>query len=312
MASRDLQIDITKGIAIVLMIIGHCSLFGGTIRYLIFSFHMPLFFIFSGYFFRDKSIVEVVKTGFDRLVKPYFIYAILTEVFYRLFWRKSVINFLLDIIFAHGGPKHTIVFPTESSIGPIWFLMAIFWCRIFYAVIFKVSKHNFYLSEIITFVVTCLAIFVGKYLLNLPLGILTGASGLAFYGIGPIIKNIPSKHLYVMVVVWFLAVLFQITYIDMVNFNYLFYPFDFICGIGGSIFVFMVSGLLAAKAKSQLIASLGFYSLEILCIHQIVFHICNIFGYSSNSFFFFLINITIPIILPLIYHRLKFGWVKVK
>ena len=92
MISRNIQIDITKGIAIVLMIIGHCSLFDGTVRYLIFSFHMPLFFIFSGYFFRDKSIVEVVKTGFERLVKPYFIYAILTEILYRLFWRKSVIN----------------------------------------------------------------------------------------------------------------------------------------------------------------------------------------------------------------------------
>lgn len=305
MAARNFQIDITKGIAIVLMIIGHCSLFGGTIRYLIFTFHMPLFFIFSGFFFRDKPIAEVAKTGFARLVKPYFVYALLTEVLYRLFWRKSVISCLLDILFAHGGPKHTMVFPTESSLGPIWFLMAIFWCRIFYAIIYKVSKNNIYMSAIVAFIISCLAIYVGKYLLNLPLGIITGAGGLAFYGIGPILKNISSKHLYLIVVVWLVAVLFQKTYIDMVNFNYLFYPFDFICGIGGSLFVFFVSGLLAKKANPQLMATLGIYSLEILCIHQVVFHVCNIFGCSSNSFSFFVLNISIPIILPLSYHKFK-------
>ncbi len=295
MASRDLQIDITKGIAIVLMIIGHCSLFGGTIRYLIFSFHMPLFFIYSGYFFRDKSIVEVAKTGFDRLVKPYFIFAILTEVLYRLFWRKNVLSCLIDILFAHGGPKHTLLFPTETSLGPIWFLMALFWCRFFYAIIYKVSKSNINLSVIIAFVISYFAICVGKYWLNLPLGILTGASGLAFYGVGSIIRNMSSKYVYVTAVIWLFAVLFHKTYVDMVNFDYLFYPFDIVCAIGGSLFVFIVSGFLATK--KLVFATLGKNTLEILCIHQIVFHVCNIFGCSSHSLFFFLLNIFIPIFL---------------
>lgn len=57
MALRDMQIDITKGIAIVLMIIGHCSLSSGTIRYLLFSFHMPLFFIYSGCLFGQDHLV---------------------------------------------------------------------------------------------------------------------------------------------------------------------------------------------------------------------------------------------------------------
>ena len=287
------------------MIIGHCSLFGGTIRYLIFSFHMPLFFIFSGYFFRDKPIVDVVKAGCDRLVKPYLICALLTELLYRIFWRKSVLTCLIDILFAHGGPKHTLLFPTETSLGPIWFLMAIFWSRILYAVIFKVCKKNIYFSVFIAFIVSCLAIYVGKFLLNLPFGILTGAGGLAFYGIGSILKNTLSKYKYVFIttVIWLFAVFFNITYIDMVNFTYYFYPFDFICGIGGSLFVFIVSGILAKKANSRFIAKLGTYSLEILCIHQLVFQVCNIFGYSSTSLFFFLINITIPIILPFIYYH---------
>ncbi|WP_278969986.1 acyltransferase family protein [Megasphaera elsdenii] len=42
-------IDVAKGIAIVLVIIGHTVQFGGGTRNFIFSFHMPLFFLLSGF-----------------------------------------------------------------------------------------------------------------------------------------------------------------------------------------------------------------------------------------------------------------------
>lgn len=40
-------VDIAKGIAIILMVVGHEI--GGNARIFIFSFHMPLFFILSGF-----------------------------------------------------------------------------------------------------------------------------------------------------------------------------------------------------------------------------------------------------------------------
>lgn len=53
---RNNQIDISKGIAIILMILGHSIIltdnFTNYFFKLIFSFHMPLFFLFSGYYFR--------------------------------------------------------------------------------------------------------------------------------------------------------------------------------------------------------------------------------------------------------------------
>lgn len=305
MASRNIQIDITKGVAIILMIIGHCSLFDGTVRYLIFSFHMPLFFIFGGYFFRDKPIMDVVRSGMDRLVRPYIIYALITEILFRLFWRKGVINCITDILFAHGGPKHTLFFSTETSIGPIWFLMAIFWCRIFYTLINEICNNKIYLSAFLSFLVSCITIYVGKYLLNLPFGILTGASGLAFYAVGPIIKNTSSKYVYATIVLWLVAVFFHQTNVDMVNFNYRFYPFDFLSAIGGSLFVFLFSYFGATQTITRGFAKLGVYSLEILCIHQIILSLCNIFGYNGWSFL--IANITVPIILPLAYYKLRAG-----
>lgn len=52
---RDLTIDIGKGIAIILMCVGHsyvCTPLGLFIS----LFHMAFFFMMSGYFFREKSL----------------------------------------------------------------------------------------------------------------------------------------------------------------------------------------------------------------------------------------------------------------
>lgn len=307
MAVRNVQLDITRGIAIVLMIIGHCSLFGGTTRYMIFSFHMPLFFIFSGYFFRSKPIMEVVSSGVERLVKPYLIYAIVIEVLLKLLNMKGIITGMIEILYAHGGPKHTLFFPTETYLGAIWFLMAIFWCKIFYAGICKICKNYTYLSVMTAFAISWLAIYVGKYLLNMPFGLLTGASGLAFYGFGSILRNVSSIFLYITIPIWLVAVLFHLTNVDMVNFEYLFYPFDFICAIGGSLFVFLISGILATNNKTRFLATFGVYSLEILCVHFLVMRICDIMDCSSHSLTFFIVNITIPFVLPLAYYKLKLG-----
>ena len=57
---RIIFIDVAKGIAIVLMIIGHV-LEQGLKRSIIFSFHMPLYIITSGFFYKEKSLKEDIK-----------------------------------------------------------------------------------------------------------------------------------------------------------------------------------------------------------------------------------------------------------
>lgn len=53
---RNKQIDISKGIAIILMILGHSFILTANwtnfFFKFVYSFHMPLFIIFSGYYFK--------------------------------------------------------------------------------------------------------------------------------------------------------------------------------------------------------------------------------------------------------------------
>ena len=50
--NRIPEIDILKGIAIILVVIGHTRVPGNSFIYL---FHMAVFFIASGYFYSEKS-----------------------------------------------------------------------------------------------------------------------------------------------------------------------------------------------------------------------------------------------------------------
>jgi hypothetical protein len=59
MRSKRLDwIDIAKGIAIILVIVGHTVPNPSPLRHAIFSFHMPVFFILAGYTFRPKRWCE--------------------------------------------------------------------------------------------------------------------------------------------------------------------------------------------------------------------------------------------------------------
>ena len=69
----------------------------------------------------------------------------------------------------------------------------------------------------------------------------------------------------------------------------------------------LISGILATNNKTRFLATFGVYSLEILCVHFLVMRVCDIMDCSSHSLTFFIVNITIPFVLPLAYYKLKLG-----
>ena len=65
---RDNSIDFMKGIAIICMVLGHCAFPGTAFIYL---FHMPVFFMISGYLWNDKNAenIQSVKSFLLRKIK---------------------------------------------------------------------------------------------------------------------------------------------------------------------------------------------------------------------------------------------------
>ena len=75
-AKRIEYIDIAKGIGILLVALAHAdvSLFSPYLHKFIYSFHMPLFFFLSGYFFNPETpFWTLLKKRFNSVLKPYFV-----------------------------------------------------------------------------------------------------------------------------------------------------------------------------------------------------------------------------------------------
>lgn len=94
MKQRDITIDILKGIGIILMVLGHAGC-PAPIKDYIYTFHMPLFFLASGYFFSEKNL-ENKKAFFIKKVKgiylPFLICSFIFLALHNVFFQLGIIN----------------------------------------------------------------------------------------------------------------------------------------------------------------------------------------------------------------------------
>ena len=80
MMERNLQIDNTKGVLIILVVIGHFLLPAASTRlttnivYLIYVFHMPAFILISGFF--AKGVYREGRLRWDRIIKMAWLYVL--------------------------------------------------------------------------------------------------------------------------------------------------------------------------------------------------------------------------------------------
>jgi fucose 4-O-acetylase-like acetyltransferase len=186
--NRDNAIDIAKGIGILLVIVGHT---GGLpadtyIHHFIYSFHMPLFFILGGFLFKPSNIGTHIRKDAKRLLLPYvFSVFLLTLWFvilgikydnYGMVWRTLQTGW-----FGSGQYHASPIWGDYPTIGMIWFLLAMFWCRVTYNMIAKLPKlHKYLLGAVVAMAAT----MIDNFIINLPLGILTGLSAIVFYMLG--------------------------------------------------------------------------------------------------------------------------------
>ncbi|MDR1820051.1 MAG: acyltransferase family protein [Methanobrevibacter sp.] len=151
------RFDNLKGLAIVLVVMGHLvELFAGlsyysVFKHMIYIFHMPVFFFVSGYLSKvDKNLP---KKAFRGLFIPYLIFNFLWIVFAM-------------IVLGKGFPKFPFFIPETG----LWFLLSLFIMRTILPVLDKI-KHVFLISIV-------LALFVG--ILNLPENFLAISRTLCF------------------------------------------------------------------------------------------------------------------------------------
>ena len=137
MNKKVLNVDIVKGLAIILVMIGHSGMFlfikdKALLNSIIYSFHMPLFFIVAGFFMKEKVSL---KKAIIRLLVPFFIASVfwifIASFLVQLptyFRSQELYPYSYDFILQSEKFLKAIFFATRIDIvgTGLWFLIALF------------------------------------------------------------------------------------------------------------------------------------------------------------------------------------------
>ena len=136
--SRIAFIDLAKGIAIILVVYGHCLrglVSAGVISqkspleasdYIIYTFHMPLFFLLSGLFFQSSARKNPAAFWAARLrtiVYPYFLWSVIQGGIQVILAKSVAVN--------RGMSEDQLYGILYAPISPFWFLYALLFGNVF-------------------------------------------------------------------------------------------------------------------------------------------------------------------------------------
>lgn len=271
---RLLWIDYSKGIGIILVVYGHvirglydAKALNATYYFnsdtFVYSFHMPLFFILSGYTFYNSFIKN--QAGFipgklKTLVYPFVVWSLL----------QTSIEILLSRLTTHKTSPDVLLWCLFIPRAQFWFLYALFFISIINFISFKISlKYGLLLSLIVWLV---------YFILNPTLGPFAHIfQNLIFFDAGIIISQFNNRfmiilksnmYLLVNVVAFGVIEYFYFAYNQkhIFNYNYLF----IMVATSGSLLIMQISQWGTSKKLSRFFIEVGKLSLPIYLSHILV------------------------------------------
>lgn len=298
--NRILWVDIAKAFAILSVPISHCLPLDTTLRAMIFSIHMPLFFILSGFTTKLatdwKTVGKRLKKSFLYLLIPTF--AVLTVFAFtealkfggiHLFPGKMLWTFREFFIM-----KYPYGLYNASA---VWFLVALFWAKLFMDIInvtIKTEKNG-----LIFFIFGVLGMCMGIFAFRPPFFIDLGLVATMFIEVGilwrkheKLINKFRIPLLIAAGTFWFSRVM-RGDYIEMWTRFYSGYEISIIEAIAGAFLVGNVAMMLedalkkAGKVQKEAINALvtiGKHTMLLYMIHCLDTSIFNFWQVSGNIF----------------------------
>ncbi len=184
-------LDVAKGITIWLMIIGHMpNYIPAVLREVIYSFHIPFFFMASGYCFKPEKygLYDFIKQRVRKLLIPYIAFS-LACVLMRVVLLPEKADSLRT------GMKQIFV---DGAGGDIeWFFLALFWTELIAFLISRLNDRKKILAAVSCIVL--LGAAMSEVNMVLPLKLSSSCTALAFFCIGWYMRknsNVKMRILY--------------------------------------------------------------------------------------------------------------------
>lgn len=335
--SKNNYISIAKALGIILMVVGHSGCPTAISRF-IYLFHMPLFFICSGYFFKDisdhTSLISFYNKRIKGLYLPYLKWSILFLLLHNLFRYLHITEsvFYQKDDYIRQFIKLIAMTDYELLIRPFWFIKELLYASLIVATIsFLTSCLPIKKRSRLLFAIALISSVISKLLPPIPLigdcSVL--CLSILYYYSGMLIckyrHHIPLK--YSTITLSFSVVLagsiFFVGNIDMRFTNiYNQIPY-YLLSLTGVVLLLCISHKLETTKKISLLYYIGNHTMPILALNLLALKIGNLLKiwlydmpikalssytviYENNSSFWLIytaIGVVIPLIIYISYHR---------
>lgn len=281
--NRITYVDIARSLAIIFIILGHIYVHSEHCSFLfkfLYSFHVALFFIISGYTFKvtTDSFFSFLKKKFKRIIIPYLFWAVFFLVPFLIFGKNfgdslgmnvsnSFVKSLISILYGVGSNS---ALRQNTS---LWFLPALFSIEIFYNFIIKFTdgkKNSDYIILLVALFISVLSNNLLKFIL--PFGLNTMFEVGIFFYVGYLMnknKFIHKLSSYHILILFILGIVFckYNTVVSFIEYNYGNLIFAYFSGLFFSICVLWIS----YKINSNYILEyIGKNTMGILIFHKII------------------------------------------
>ena len=285
--------DLAKGFGIILIILGHHSL-PDYINNWIYSFHVPLFFIISGFFYKKKPLLTEIKNGFRRLIFP----TVVTSI---------ICIFCLSLVFTKSGSwqgpdivvwlRETFLCRGSYVIPGLWFIFSLFYGRILLCLIYSQKKYLLVLTTFFSFLISVylfskIGEIIPFYLLHGLLSPIFIVSGSLIKQFGILDRFLFSKYSVTLLLLALVSGIFLP--INMFKFVFPLNIINIVTAVVLSVIIILMFKYISEKVSNNkvfcfFIKSLSFcgrFSLLVLCTHAWI-HTLQISRLIDNLFFMY-------------------------
>lgn len=290
--NRIQWVDIAKGFAILFVIIGHTACYGTTgpiIKKIIYSFHMPLFFIMSGFTSEipatfNELVSKTKKLATSLLIPAYSAY-ICKEIIYIIINQTNIdLNYILrqlyTLLFINSGDVNYQEIVT-FNFGCTWFLVILFLCRTIFNYIVFVFDHKQLFP--LTFILSLLGFAIEIQNIHTPFAFDIALTILPFILFGYYLKNWDfSKYKFYYMILTILAWITSSiiicphlkgnVYLHIIRRNFPLYPLCFLTAVSGSLFLFYVCIIVSKFKFINIIALIGKHSIILFWFITLIFY----------------------------------------
>ena len=302
---RNTVIDIAKGIGMLLVVFGHLSERTQALRILAYSFHMPLFFIISGFLLNMKKTVrQSIGKDLLKFVLPAYGILLFDSMICLLRYvmvDKAVIPSLIDWI------KGVLLYGGVLWNSPIWFLLTLFLCKYLFVYCNRLQQVLPYIVALFCICICSMDInrlFPSWWLFNVIMAF-------PFFVAGVFVKYIWGKMVpfkawvsIILTGVWIVLSLYNgytDIHIQMNGKNYLLF---LVTGMIGSYLCVILSAAISKARWCRLLEYIGRNSFIVLITH---YYVCRGFIPVTLNYFNVKSNIWMQCFMTLVVILLYYG-----